>query len=400
MTSTPAQTLVPPSGLITANPQPNGQPLFCLFTNDWLQLQGFIVQTLTLPITTGDFEAKYGTFIDEQAVKGCVGAMKSIQNLSITFGDPMSLMAELAKNPAVLQSATAPVPIYTHIVWFANQLYQTANSYNQTLAEFMTLLNPANCGSPAQCGAALKEILTGTGGLQSMATTMVTLANDLVKAMAGFSQQLAPSITTMNTYTANDSTFYADVTAAITTDISDVATFQSAADAAHKLWEDLTISAVTTSVGTLVLSGGLAWPLSATLAGALGAEAKKARDAYDAACAQVASAKADEQKKIQLKLDLNGFNRSMTPTNQAAIDFQKTLQQVVGIWTNISGNIAYIADNFTLEQLGTLSWVMQALDLAKATQDWQAIAAASQAYTSQSLVTYQIHPFGTPLPQQ
>ncbi len=392
-------TLEPAGGLVRPNPgDPGAMPLFALFTDDWLTLQTFIVATLQLPITTGDFETKYGQFKDEQEIKDCVAAMQAIQALSTTFGDPMALLQELADNPAVLQTDTAPTPIYIHIVWFATKLYQAATNYNQTLGYFEQLLNPANCGTPAQCGAQLKEILVGEGGLQATALTMVALANDLVKALAQFAVALKPSTDTMATYTSSSGSFYQDVTDAINADISEVEAFQKAADDAYKLWRDLTIAAITTSVGTLVLSGGLAWPASVALAGGLGDAAKKARDAYDDACAQRNAASDDEQKKIDLKTDLDGFNKQMTPVNQAVANFQEDLQKVTGAWTNIASNISYIATNFTPEKLGSLSWVMQSLKCEQATKDWQDIATAAQSYTANSLVTYQIHPFGTPLP--
>jgi hypothetical protein len=149
----------------------------------------------------------------------------------------------------------------------------------------------------------------------------------------------------------------------------------------------------------MVVTCGAGWPISAGLAGGLGDAAKKARDAYDDACRQRDAAEADEQKKIQLKVDLDGFNKQMAPVNQAAINFQTTLQQVTGVWTQIGVNIAYIADNFKPEQLGDLSWVMQALALERATGDWKIIADKAQEYTANSLVTYHFHTFGDPLPQ-
>lgn len=392
-------TLVPPQGLVVANPQgATNPPLFCLFTQDWITMQTFIVQALQLPISTGNFKQKYGTFKDEEEIEGCVNAMATIQGLSADFGNPLTLIQELASNPAILQSATPPAPIYTHIVWFATKLYQNATTFNQTLTQFMTLLNPANCGSPEQCGQIVQELLTGPGGLQATAETMVALSNKLTQDLAKFALKLQPSVATMTDYTASSSTFYQDVENAINTDISDVAAFQQAADDAYKLWRDLTISAVTTSVGTLVLSAGMAWPISATLAGALGAEAKKARDAYDNACRERDAAKTDEQKKIQLKMDLNSFNMQMQPVTQAVQAFQASLQQVTAVWTQIGSDLAYISTNFTPAQLGDLSWVRQALALDRATQDWKTIADKTEEFTAQSLVTYNIVPFGSPLP--
>lgn len=394
-----AQTLVPPSGLATPGTKDTDPPLFCLFTRDWLKLQTFIVQALQLPITQGDFVSKYGKFQDEQQIKDVITAMQGVQGLSTTFGDPILLLKQLETNPAILQGDTAPKELYTHIVWFANQLYQTARTFNQTLGQFITILNPANCGNKAQCGALLISLLTGPGGLQSSAASMVTLANALVSKLAAFNNELTPKADTMATYVASSGTFYQDVEKAITADLQDIANYQKAADTAYKLWEDLTIAACTTSVGVLVLTGGAGILISGALATGLGVEAQKARDAYNQACDDLHKAETDEQKKINLKADLDTFNKTLSPVNDAAQNFLTTLQKVAGVWSQISNNLSYIATHFTPEQVGDLGWLQQAMALDRATQDWGIIATAAEGYTSNSLVSYKIQPFGTPSPQ-
>lgn len=392
-------TLVPPTGLLVSNPQgATAPPLFCLFTDDWLILQTFVVQALQLPIATGDFESKYGTFTDEQDIESCIAAMRTVQALSTTFGDPMALIKELASNPAILQGETPPQTLYTHIVWFATKLNQAATTFNQTLLQFVQVLDPKVCGNPTKCGALLKDLLTGTGGLQSTAMEMVTLSQNLVQVLAQFNQDLKPATATMATFTSESSKFYNDVLNDINIDMANIAAYQLAAAEAYKLWRDLTIAAVTTSIGVMVVTGGYGFPVAAALAGSLGDAATKAREAYDKACQDIAKAAADEQKKVLLLGDLSGFNTSMDPVNKAAVNFQNTLQQVTGVWSDISNNINTIATTFTPEQLGDLSYVMQAMALDRATADWKAIADKSQDYTANSLVTYQLHAFGTPLP--
>jgi len=394
--TTGASTLVPESGLVVSNPSTaGGPPLFCLFTQDWLTLQTFIIQALQLPIATGDFETKYGKFADEADVEGCVAAMKQVQNLSADFGDPLALVKELATNPAILQTDTPPTQLYLHIVWFATKLYQTATTFNQTLGQFMTLLN----ATPAdQRQALVTEILTGDGGLQSSAVSMGKLANDLNQSMAQFNLKLTPATNTMSNYSSNSAKFYQDVLADIKQDMTDVDTFQKEADDAYKLWRDLTISAVSVSVGLMIVSFGMAWPLAATAAGVLGSQAKKARDAYDAALAQVQGAEADEQKKINLKTDLGAFNLQMAPVNTAAQNFADTLAKVEGVWLTIANDLAYIAQNFTPDQFNNLPVWKEAMKLDDATQDWQTIAAKADEYTANSLVTYKILDFASSLP--
>jgi len=389
-------TLQPPAGaMVAANTNP---PLFCLFTEDWLQLQTYIVQTLQLPITQGDFTAKYGTFSDSGEVEAVVGAMAAVQALSVDFGDPTKLFNELQSNPAILEGATAPTELYTHIVWTAYQIYNAAQTFNETLAEFMTLLNPSNCGSPTQCAAALTEVLTGQGGLQSTAVSATATVNGLISHLSSFNQKMSTPNATIQKYTANSSTFYKDAVAAGGQDASDVQTFQTDADAAYTAWKDYTIAAVTVSVGLIVISGGLLWPAAAAAAGVLGHDAVEARDNYNKYCAKRDAASADEQKKHQLITDLGGLNTSVGKVGTAAANFVNTLAQVAAAWVTIGQDLAYIVNNYTPEELSNYNWVNQSLKCEQATQDWATIGTAAQAFTIQSLVPFSSQVFGTPIP--
>jgi hypothetical protein len=391
----PSNTFAIPAGLLADNPNPDAKKLFCLFTQDWITMQTFIVQALQLPINVGDFKQKYGKFKDEDEIKNCVNAMKDIQNLSVQFGNPQTLITQLATNPAILQTDTAPKELYIHIVWFATKLYQTAITFNQTFAQLMQMLTilPADQLLPT-----VTAILTGPGGLQTSAETMKTLANTLVQDMAKFLDLLTPATTTMTVYTNSSSTFVEDVKKDIGQDAQDIQTFQDQADTAYKLWRDLTISAVTTSVGTLVLSGGFAWPVSAALATGLGVEAQKARNAYDDACAARNRAEEDKQKKMTLQNDLGAFNTQMVPATKAANAFLADLQKVEGVWTNIGTQLNFIATNFTPDSFKDLPAWRDAMRLDSATQDWKIIADTAAEYTANSLVTYTVLKFGDTLP--
>ena len=396
--NSPTQTLQPPAGLVVTDPHgTDDPPLFCLFTQAWLQLRTFTVQTLQLPTTTGDFEAKYGAFTDEQQVEGCVAAMQAIHGLSTSFGDPTALVGQLAADPALLQGPNPPAALYPHVVWYATRLSQAANTFSQTLGSLPAMLNPANCGDPAACLGVLTQTLTGPGGLKSTADDQVVKANALAQALAAFNGQLEPSIDAMGTFTSPSGTFYTEVLAAITTDIGEVATYQAAADAAYQAWRTSPIE-VAISAGLLILTAGWAWPASAASGGVLGDTAKKARDAYDAARRQVTGAEAEEQKKIVLKLDLDALGTQMKPTDAAAADFLQTVQQVAGIWSSIGTSLAFISQRLTVAEFQDLRSALEALMLHEATVDWQTIAAACQAYTAHSLVSYPIQPFGAPLP--
>ena len=389
-------TLQPPAGaMVAANTDP---PLFCMFTEDWLELQTYIVRALQLPITGPDFVSKYGTFTDQDEVTAVVAAMQAVQGLSTAFGDPTQLFNELQNNPAILEGTTAPTELYPHIVWTAYQIYNAATTFNQTLGQFMTLLNPANCGSPTQCAAVLTEVLTGAGGLQSTAVSATQTVNGLISHLSAFNQQMAGPNKTIQQYTANSSTFYTDAVNAAGQDAKDVISFQEDADAAYSAWKSYTIAAVTVSVGLIVISGGLLWPAAAVAAGVLGHDAVEARDNYNKYCAERDQSAADELKKQQLITDLGGLDSAVTNVSTAAANFVGTLAQVAAAWVTIGQDLAYIVNNYTPEQLANYTWVNQALKCEQATQDWATIGAAAQAFTIQSLVPFKSQVFGTPIP--
>jgi hypothetical protein len=394
--TTATGTLVPPAGaLVAAGSNP---PLFTMFTQDWLQLQTYIVQTLQLPITQSGFTDKYGTFSDEAQIDQVVAAMVAVQGLSAQFGDPTTLFEELASNPAILEATTPPAELYTNIVWTAFQIYNAATTFTQTLGQFMALLNPVNCGAPAACAQVLTEVLTGPGGLQSTAVSATATVNQLIAALAAFNTSMETPNATIQQYTASSSQFYTDAVNAAGQDAKDVITYQQDADAAYTAWKNYTIEAVTISVGLVVISGGLLLPVAAVTAGVLGHEAVEARDSYNNYCSERDQASADEQKKQQLITDLGGLNTSVGAVGTAAANFVTTLEQVAAAWVTIGQDLAFIVNNYTPAQLSNYSWVNQALKCEDATADWQVIATAAQAYTQNSLVPFTSHSFGQPLP--
>lgn len=207
---TPArQTLVPPPGLIVPNPSPAGGPaVLCLLTQDWITLQIFIARVVRWPATVRDFKAKYGTFADDEDVEGCVAAIQALQKVGLDCGDPTALVKELASNPAILQGDTAPSQLYLHVVWFATRYYQTAIAFNQTLGQFMHLLQTT---PRDQRQTVVTETLTGDGGLQARASSMQQLGNELTQTMAAFNPNLTSAIAAMSSYSGEATKFYTDV---------------------------------------------------------------------------------------------------------------------------------------------------------------------------------------------
>lgn len=361
---------------------------FILFTNDWLDLQSYVQQSLALPITTNDFAATYGDFAstDTALIAGAVDALKKVNGLSATFGDPRTLKQRLASDANYLNGASAPTEIYGHIVWLAGQISNAASTFNFTLPALLTLLGQ---GSKEDRTKNLKSILIGPGGLVSTADDMRVKTAALVQKLANFDGNLTDANKQLQTFIGKESDLMSrtdQLIGSLQHDIDDV--LQPSADDAYRKWRDYTISAVTTSVGVTVLSGGLLLPVAAGLAIGLGTAAALEKKAYNDLMDKIASERVDIQKKSQLKTDLSGFNARVNLVGPALTTFKSSLESVEGVFTQMSMNLAFVANNFGEDKLSDLPWVTQALKIGDATNKWHAIGDTAQEFTQSSLVSY------------
>jgi hypothetical protein len=388
----PDTSAVPSNSLTIVNPAPppgmTGTPnnRFILFTNDWLDLQNYVQQALELPITKNDFQATYGSFPDQKLVTNAVEALKRVRDLSATFGAPTTLKQKIQTDPGYLNTPTAPTEIYAHIVWLANQIYNTSTTFQYTLANLAPLLS---MGTPDQRAENLKAILIGQGGLVSSAETMKALTQDLLKKLMEFDSKIAEANEQVQKYAGQGSTLVDTANQIIGSTRNDIDNvLQPSADAAYKAWRDYTISAVTTSVGIMVLSAGMLWPLAVGLGVGLGVAAAKQREAYNDLMNQIGAAEENIRLKTRLVADLTGFNQRIGQVAPALASFKTNLEIVEGVWVGMSSNLAYIANNYSVDQLSSLPWVNQAMKIGDATAKWQAIGTTSQEFTANALVSY------------
>lgn len=360
---------------------------FILFGKEWLRLQTLIGAALKLPINHGGFTDKYGGgFSSEGEVKGCLDAMTNLHNLSSTFGNPVTLKEKIVHEGGYLFTATPPEEIYAHIVWLALQIENTASTFNYTFANLQPLLSPA-AGTPKQRAENLKTILTGEGGLVSTAHDMQEKTAALLSKLAAFDGQLQDASTQIMKYTGSSSAILKEASTLLGSAESSVTNLTNSANEAHKKWENYTIAAVTTSVGITILSGGLLWYVGLGLGVGLGVAAAKELALYNDLMEQVATAKEDVQKKTRLVTDLQGLNKSVPGVTDALSSFRTKLEQIEGVWVNIGGNLAYIANNYTDEQLSNYPWIQQAMKIGEATDKWQSISNTASQFTQNSLVT-------------
>jgi hypothetical protein len=395
---TPGPSLVPASDLTlqsTAPPPPGTNPppsRFLLFTNEWLDLQNYIQMALAMPITKGDFATKYGDFpaTSTSLITNAIGAMSDVSKLSAVFGDPSTLKTKIISDPNYLLTQTPPTEIYGNIVWLANQIQNTASTFSYTFANLAPIIGPG-AGTPAQRAANLKAILDGPGGLASSAKLMQQQTSALMAKLLSFDSQITLANGQILTYVGSQSSLLSTASGLIGKMNDDINNnLQPAADAAYKAWRDYTIAAVTTSVGIMVLSCGLLWPVAVGLGVGLGVAAAAEKTAYNNLMDQIATERADIQKKTNLVTDLSGFNGKVSLVAPALSSFKSSLETVEGTFNTAAMNLAFIANNFSDAQLSDLNWVMQTMKIGDAQNKWQAIAATTQDYTSNSLVSYDL----------
>jgi uncharacterized membrane protein len=130
------------------------------------------------------------------------------------------------------------------------------------------------------------------------------------------------------------------------------------------------------------------WPVSVGLGVGLGVAASKEMDLYNSLMDQIAQETSEIQKKIRLVNDLAGFNSSIALVGPALSAFKSSLQIIEGVWTDIGTNLAFVANNYGVDQLSSLPWVVEALKIGDATKKWQSIGEMAQQFTQNSLVSY------------
>ena len=388
-------TMAPPPGKQTPTPADR----FILFGDSWLRMQTLIASILALPISRGDFTAKYGDFVasDKSKIDGLLAALKNLVALSNEFGDPSAIQRKIASDGSYLTSSAPPTELYGHVIWLALQIENAAFTFTSTFESLSDVLKPS-VGTPAERASYLRALLTGPGGLTSTAATMYSRTSELSRKMAAFELKVADAAFQVGQYSSSDSQILADANkllGRLSDDLNDL-NFQS--DEAMREWRDYTISAVTTSVGITIISAGFLWPVAAGLGVGLGVAAAKAREKYDSIRSQIDGKGAEVQQKTVLVTDLVGLNTQMPQMVASVSNFQTSLQTIEGVWVDIGGNLNYIATAYSVDQLADLAWVIQACKIVEANNAWHNISVTAQQFTQNSLVGYTRSSFGAPLP--
>lgn len=408
-----ATVTVMPTRELTSSTLRTDRNRFVLFSDSWLNLQAYIQAGLLLPITKGNFEEKYGAFSSQKLITDAVEAMKRVQGLSETFGNPTLIKKKILENKSYLTSKTPPSEVYGHIIWLAMQMQASAGRYHSTLKNVERFLST---GSKQERADNLKEILIGRGGLITIAADMQARTDDLLKKLITFDGHISAANEQLVTYTRNGSKLI-DEAKAISKRYQD-SIDNELKPAAKKAWDryiGFTVGAATAPIaiffigmlaavlapvtfGTSLVFAGAAIAGSAGAAVALAIAAGEQNKIYNKLQNDIRNAEKEIQKKAVLVTDLGAFNSQAAVIGGGLADFKKRLQEISGMWLDVQGNLAYICNNYTVEQLGDLSFINQVIQLEDAGEKWQDIKTTCQEFTQNSLIDFQFGQFGDTLP--
>ena len=331
-----------------------------LFSEEWIDLQTWFVQVLKLPADELSFRERYGSFEDKQGVQEFVAALSDAQQIARIFGHPSQIQQILATDGGALTSATPPDLIYGHLIWLMSQIQNASTSTVSYLSDLKTILD-TSIGDDTARAEASKALLCGSGGFLSIVNDTMEKIQSLVSKIFGYQSRLAGSIQVFNeTNLVNEAN---QMIGGLTTKI-------------ERLKEQA--DSVSDSQGG---KSFFAWWIP-------NSKKEKARKEYEELMAEIGDDQADIQQKALFIADLKGFfvaGNEVVPAIQAIDSALGKLDKTFDNWGNTVSSTCELAND---QQLGSITWLSQALDVTTVTQTFQTLANEASEFISHSLVSF------------
>ncbi|WP_189937531.1 hypothetical protein [Streptomyces sulfonofaciens] len=356
-----------------------------------MHIQVFVNAILKMPIATSDFTKRYGTFNneDQDEIKKFLAAVKSMQGLSLRFGDPVTITQRIAKDGDYITGANAPAELYAHNMWMANQVNGVAAKFHNRCGLITGHLEDGK-GAIKQNAAIVRQFLTGKDGLKDLVDKLHGQLKDLIQKLAAFSGDFQTQNEKLKLFVAKEGRIYSHAANARDECKAEAEEFQREADLTYSKWKKVSIAE--SALAPLGLLGGL-------VALGLGVWAAQLQKKYKALVDKVNKAKDEQQKKIQLLTDLDGLQTQVTPLTKYTDDFKAKLDVIEGKWLNASNAISQLA-GLDDQKLGDKDNINHELDLEGAAQEWKKVADATSWFTQNALVSPRDIVFGADLPLQ
>lgn len=391
--TTPTDSLIqPPSGLLTTVIDPNTQQptyAFPLQTTAWLKMQTVVNTALAFPLSSDQFTSLYGTFTDEGIVEQAVTILGAIQQTATEYGDPATLISELA---GFQQADTAPDSIYGNAVWLAARTQLAAQQIASLLQIGLTDIGQTS--DPATRIQELTELLTGQGGITSLAAALQTDITNFQTKTGTFYQTLNQELTgqtnSLQWYLSQSSNVLSVAQADVSADETQVKTLTDNINELNKEYIGFTVAASVSPVFVLFPFFGLFIAIAdATTFGVLAAKVKAQMDALNE---QLKGVEADEQKKTALVTQLTGFNTASLDVETDGKAFLDTIGQLISGWAEFTSQINLRLTSLTPDDVANWSAFLDKIGFQSALAGWQLIAAKAESFFQTGFVAFSTAP--------
>jgi hypothetical protein len=352
---------------------------FVLFSADFIKLQLAVTQALALPIVSNNFDSKYGTFSNRDTVRDCVQALSNLNTHCANFGNP----AKLAKEITALATGTKPDKLYGQIVWLAQQIAATADTFTFTLQT----LNEELPNLPTeQRYEVLKELLLGEGGLVSEVMRMETETTELRDKILNYLVRMREIKTPIHTYFSKSSDIYKEAKQKNEEISKKLTDMQAELDSTRADYIKYVVAASAGSVGLFMFTGGMLWPVSAVIGGVFGDLAEKARKRANEIEAELGPLGVQVRQKADLVADVNALTAAITPVDEYLQTVCDGLATIGGVWTNMVVKLHDIVDRTSPEALHNVSAVTQRFRILEGQKRWADVAAGTYDFTAKAFV--------------
>jgi hypothetical protein len=237
---------------------------------------------------------------------------------------------------------------------------------------------------------ALKSLLSSEGGLISTAEEMKTESASLRDAVKVYKDEMATIKAPVDAFFGVSSDIYKEAKKQREDMAELIAANLAALEAAKDDYVKYCAAASGSSIGLIVISGGMAWPLAAVAGGVLGAMAEEARKRKNALDDERSRLSAAVAPKIALLADVTGLEKAITPLGDYLGKVYDGLNNIYGVWNNVVTEYTAILNKATPEKLKNLDDFTTAGRILEAQKRWKVIARSTEMFTARAFVDFKV----------
>jgi hypothetical protein len=340
---------------------------------------------LQFPLSKDHFNALYGDFTDEATVEQAVDIMKAIHDTANSYGDPTTLISDLVK---FQKSNSAPDSIYGNGVWLASQTQATAQQIVALLNVGLKAIGQTQ--DPNTRLQELTELLTGTGGINPLATTLKGNIENFQKKSNNFYQTLNSELTG----DTNSLEWYLkqadNVLELAKKDVSEDADAISQMNKNLKKLNDeyIGFTVAASSSPLLLVVPFIGVGLAVADAVTFGVLASEVKSQIDDLKKKLSTTEVDKQKKSALVTQLTGFNAQAADVDADGKAFLDTIGTMISGWNAFNSQINLRLESLTAKDLEDWSAFMQTIEFDTAVDGWKLIEQKAEAFYQTGFVKF------------